>query len=78
MRMPLLYPSCCLPPPRRTRPPPGFKAETPAVQAATDAWIQLAAGGKLADKYLAGRAGGRYGMGGPEARKKKRGKTGGK
>jgi hypothetical protein len=39
------------------------------------AWIQLAAGGKLADRYLAGRAGGRYGIGGPEQRKKKRGKT---
>jgi hypothetical protein len=52
------------------------------VQAATgnsaDAWIQLAAGGKLADKYMAGKAGGRYGIGGPEERKKKRNRKGGK
>ena len=39
-----------------------------------DAWIQLAAGGKLTDKYMAGRAGGRYGIGGPEGQKKRRGK----
>jgi hypothetical protein len=41
---------------------------------AADAWIQLAAGGKLGEKYMSGRAGGRYGIGGPEQRRKKRGK----
>jgi hypothetical protein len=39
-----------------------------------DSWIQLAAGGKLGEKYMAGRAGGRYGIGGTERRKKGRGK----
>ena len=34
--------------------------------------VQLAGGGKLADRYLAGRAGGRYGIGGTESRKLKR------
>ncbi len=53
-------------------------ATDPVAAAGTsaDAWIQLAAGGKLGDKYMAGRAGGRYGIGGPEAQKKKRSKKG--
>ena len=34
--------------------------------------IQLAEGGKLGDRYLAGRAGGRYGIGGTESRKFKK------
>jgi hypothetical protein len=43
-----------------------------ATRSAADSRIQLAAGGKLAEKYMAGRAGGRYGIGGPEQRKRKR------
>jgi hypothetical protein len=39
---------------------------------AADAWLQPAAGGKLGEKYMSGRAGGRYGIGGPEQRRKKR------
>jgi hypothetical protein len=39
--------------------------------------IQLAAGGKLGDKYMSGKAGGRYGIGGTAGGKKAR-KNGGK
>jgi hypothetical protein len=49
-------------------------APVAAAGTSADAWIQLAAGGKLGEKYMAGRAGGRYGIGGPEAEKKKRSK----
>jgi hypothetical protein len=39
--------------------------------------IRLAAGGKLGDKYMSGKAGGRYGIGGTAGGKKAR-KDGGK
>jgi hypothetical protein len=46
------------------RPDSAYETSKPKSGGAGDAIMQLAAGGKGGDKYMSGKAGGRYGIGG--------------
>lgn len=56
--------------------PGDYAAAQTATADSTAGVIQLAAGGKLGDKYMSGKAGGRYGIGGTAGGKKARTKSG--